>query len=275
MSHGNKILPPFAERYRLYIDESGDHVFKNLTQTDRRFLCLLCCFFRNSDYELLHNAFNQIKETHFETSVDEHIIFHREDMVNKRWPFGIFQNKEKRELFDADLVKSINDAKFKMFGIVVDKLALQENYSSPEHPYHLAMRFVLQRFCGFLKKEGAFGDVLAESRGGKEDMLLKKAYCLIFQNGMRDESAHFFQSTLSSGDLKVKQKIQNISGLQLCDMLGHPVRHHILLRHSKTTHPLSDFDKKIIGTLPNKYHTHVHNGKIKDSGHVLWPLSKK
>ncbi|MGA2867087.1 MAG: hypothetical protein ABSF95_21635 [Verrucomicrobiota bacterium] len=40
----------FEERYRLYLDESGDHVFNHLEKPSHRFLCLLGCWFRNPEY---------------------------------------------------------------------------------------------------------------------------------------------------------------------------------------------------------------------------------
>ena len=258
--------------YRLYIDESGDHVFKNMDHHRHRYLCLLGCFFSKSDYVDFNNAVCRIKSTHFKIEADDPVIFHREDIINKRGYFSVFQNKEQCLAFDNDLIKTVNESKFKTFAIVIDKLALVRKYSSPAHPYHLAMEFVLQRYCGFLQSVGATGDVLAESRGGKEDLLLKNAYRSVYETGRWKQGSKFFQSTLSSHDLKVKQKIQNISGLQLCDLLGNPVKHHVLLRHSRVEQPLSDFDKRIIGTLPGKYHVHVYDGKIQDSGHVLWPL---
>ena len=36
------------ERYRLYIDESGDHTWRQLDDPARRYLCLLGCFFRGA-----------------------------------------------------------------------------------------------------------------------------------------------------------------------------------------------------------------------------------
>jgi hypothetical protein len=36
------------------------------------------------------------------------------------------------------------------------------------HPYHLGLGFLLQRFAGFLNHINRVGDILGESRGGRE-----------------------------------------------------------------------------------------------------------
>jgi hypothetical protein len=43
--HGKRPLEPL-ERYRLYLDESGDHVVRDFSNLAHRFLCLLGCWFR-------------------------------------------------------------------------------------------------------------------------------------------------------------------------------------------------------------------------------------
>jgi hypothetical protein len=266
----NKI--PLSERYRLYIDESGDHVCKNVEQPHRRYLCLLGCIFKNSDHSVFRLKAAALKEKHFDYDADEPVIFHREDMVNARGHFKIFVDLKRREQFNEDLIELISSANFLTFGVVIDKLLLTKNYQKPMHPYHLAIKFVLQRYCGFLNSESAVGDVLAESRGGNEDKLLKSEFESVYNCGAFSDPASFFHKTLTGHELKLKPKIVDIPGLQLCDMLGNPLRHHVLLRHNRVTQPLSDFDSRIVRAIGKKLHRHIHDGKIQDTGHVLWPL---
>ena len=48
--------------YRLYIDESGDHTFKDIALPTRRYLCILGCWFRNEDYrrEVLSSVVDRV-----------------------------------------------------------------------------------------------------------------------------------------------------------------------------------------------------------------------
>ncbi|MBM4046424.1 MAG: DUF3800 domain-containing protein [Planctomycetes bacterium] len=65
-SKGTSVITPsrptgFEERYRLYLDESGDHVFREVDEPQHRFLCLLGCWFRNPEYLLFHQSVEQFK----------------------------------------------------------------------------------------------------------------------------------------------------------------------------------------------------------------------
>ena len=50
------------ERYRLYIDESGDHMFKKLAEPSHRFLCLIGSLFRGREYKRFHDQLEQLKQ---------------------------------------------------------------------------------------------------------------------------------------------------------------------------------------------------------------------
>jgi hypothetical protein len=57
------------------------------------------------------------------------------------------------------------------------------------------------------------GDVLAESRGGREDMQLKEAYRNVYESGTSFRKLDFFQKTLKSKEIKIKPKTANIAGM--------------------------------------------------------------
>lgn len=74
----------FYSRFRLYIDESGDHVFRDTVDIAHRFLCLLGCWFHNPDYIEFHKALDHIKSKYLGHHPDEPVILHREDIINRR-----------------------------------------------------------------------------------------------------------------------------------------------------------------------------------------------
>jgi hypothetical protein len=39
----------------------------------------------------------------------------------------------------------------------------------PDHPYHYGLLALMERYCGWLDFNNATGDIMAESRGGKEE----------------------------------------------------------------------------------------------------------
>ncbi len=112
----------------------------------------------------------------------------------------------------------------------------------------------------FLDQHHAKGDVMAESRGGKEDMRLKKSFLNLWNEGTEYISPQRLHNVLTSKQLKVKPKANNISGLQLADLIAHPSRNEILDDEGLLDRPLPPFGTKVIDILQHKYYR--HDGKI-------------
>jgi len=260
-----------GERYRLYIDESGDHVFKHLDHPSHRFLCLLGCFFQGREYVAFHDALEDFKRRHIPHSPDEPVVLHREDIINRRHCFWRLRNPRAAEAFDSDLVALIADASFRMVAVVIDKEALVERYPTPAHPYHLALDFMLQRYCGFLNHVNRRGDVMAESRGGKEDHLLRDSYARAFERGAWMVKAEVFQRALTSGKIKLRKKTSDIAGLQLADLLAHPIRQSILIEKGMIHGPLKPFPARLVNLVGDKFNKHLYQGKVWGYGKVLFP----
>ncbi len=262
----------FEEKYRLYLDESGDHVFRNLHEPQYRFLCLLGCWFRNPDYLRFHAAFEKLKTQYFPHHPDEPVVFHRADMINARQAFKSLQSREVRARFDNDLLRIIDETDFQMVAVVIDKLALRQVYSTAAaHPYHLGLGFLLQRYAGYLNHIHRMGDVMAEARGGKEDRLLKESYTRVYERGVWMKGGHAFHAALSSRELKLKLKSANIAGLQLADILGHPVKQWVLKKHDLLYEKLSPFSERLINVVLGKFNRHLYHGKMEGYGYVLYP----
>lgn len=175
----------FEYRYRLYLDESGDHVYRQTQKLPHRFLCLLGCWFQNPAYLEFHRALEALKQEHLPYHPDNPVVLHREDMINARRAFKVLRDPDKRAAFDADLLQVIRAADFRMVGVVIDKAMLQARYNETAgHPYHIGLGFLLQRYAGYLNHINRVGDVMAEARGGKEDRLLKDSYRFVYNRGI-------------------------------------------------------------------------------------------
>lgn len=175
----------FDDRFRLYLDESGDHVFRKTEHTAHRYLCLLGCWFKNPDYIAFANALESFKARHLPYHPDEPVVLHREDIINARKAFKNLREQEKRAAFDTELLDLIGDARFTIVAVVIDKLRLRQSYDEvAAHPYHLGLGFLLQRYAGYLNHINRVGDVMGESRGGTEDRLLKESYTRVFEQGV-------------------------------------------------------------------------------------------
>ena len=262
----------FEDRYRLYLDESGDHVYRETNEIAHRYLCLLGCWFRNPDYLMFHEALEDLKTRHLPHHPDEPVVLHRDDMINARKAFKNLRDAATRERFDAELLQVIQAADFKVVAVVIDKHELRRSYGeTASHPYHLGLGFLLQRFAGYLNHINRVGDILGESRGGKEDRLLKESYVRIFERGVWMTRAHAFQSAFTSRELKLKPKGANIAGLQIADLLGHPVKQWVLkhYRHADIEPP--PFAQRLLRVVESKFNRHLYDARVEGYGMVLFP----
>jgi hypothetical protein len=94
---------------------------------------------------------------------------------------------------------------------------------------------------------------MAESRGGKEDMRLKASFERLWGSGTDYVKPEQFQEALTSRQLKVKTKANNIAGLQLADLLAHPSRNEILAENGLLERKVAEFAQKITEILQQKY----------------------
>lgn len=242
-------------RYRLYVDESGDHTYRHLEDISGRYLALIgvaieADYYRNQ----FQPEFEALKQAHFPHSPDEPIVLHREDIYNRRHSFGRLDDPALNAAWEAGLTDFVLRAQFRLLTVVIDKKAHRERYGdSAMHPYHLGLTFLMERFRGYLMYVGGKGDILAESRGAPEDLALKRVYEETFDQGTYFISAQEFQKVLTTRQLKLKKKEHNIAGLQLADMLAHPAKMELLFARGKIASLGSTFGTRLAGAFRNKY----------------------
>lgn len=259
------------DRYRLYLDESGDHVFHDFASPGHRHLCLLGCWFQRRAYRAFDDELRAFKQRHVPHDPDNPLILHREDIINRRGPFWRLRDRETGAAFDRELLELISLADFRIVAVVIDKQQLVAKYPMPAHPYHLAMGFMLQRYCGYLNHVNRCGDLLAESRGGREDRLLKDSYARVYNRGVWKRGAMFFQQALTSKQLKIKPKTANIAGLQLADLLGNPIRKLILLEKQLISGPMPPFAERLCAAVDAKFNRQLYDRRVWGYGKVLFP----
>lgn len=257
--------------YRLYVDESGDHTYGNIDDPARRYLCLLGLLVEVETYRTsFHPALEELKQTHFPHSPDEPLILHRKELINRRGSFGRLKNTENERRFNTDLLEFLAEQDYKLIGVTIDKKThIKQHGESAYHPYHYCLGALLERYCGFLNFYNAQGDVLAESRGGTEDVKLKEAYRTLYRVGTFYRSKDFFQRALTSREIKLKPKSANIGGLQVADLLAYPVKQEILLDRKQISDPGDVFSKDICKVITSKYNRQVYEGRVHGYGKVF------
>jgi len=258
------------KRYRLYIDESGDHAYGEIEDPTKRYLGLTGVIVEGESYRTqFQPALEQLKQTHFPHNPDEPVVLHRTDLVNRRGPFWRLRNPQNEQRFNEDLLRFLVDQDYRLVTVVIDKKAHIERYGKAAyHPYHYCLAALMERYCDFLNHFSAQGDVMAESRGGTEDRQLRAAYRMLYENGTYLHDATFFQRVLTSNEIKLKPKAANIAGLQLADLLAYPCKQDILAKKGKIEDPGEVFGKDIWRCVAFKYNRH-RDGQVKGYGQVF------
>ena len=243
------------QKYRMYVDEVGNPDLKSSDNPNHRFLSLTGVII-NLEYVRteLHSQMETLKKDFFGSHPDEPVIFHRKEILNAKPPFTKLRNKYFRAIFDKTLLDFLGKWQYSVISVCIDKKKHKEIYEIWRYdPYHYCLSILVERFVLFLKRNNLCGDVMAESRGGKDDKRLKKSFNNLWENGTEYIKPELFQKVLTSKQLKVKAKIANISGLQLADLIAHPSRLEILKENKLIDKEFPEFGKKVIQILQNKY----------------------
>jgi hypothetical protein len=152
----------------------------------------------------------------------------------------------------------IGQANFHLITVIIDKKSQPVRYAQFDspfglHPYHFCLAAILFRYSRWLLAQHAFGDVMAESRGKQEDLQLKSAYRTVYEAGTNALSHEAYQRALSSKDLKLQSKHANIAGLELADMLAHPVKTACLHAKGLWLEPVGPFGQRLYSLVESKF----------------------
>jgi len=259
-------------KYCLYVDEVGNSDLGSSSNPNHRYLSLTGVILELSYVkEFVFPSVEEIKHKYFKSHPDEPVILHRKEIVNKKPPFESLMDSDTENAFNVDLMNLLTNLDYQVITVVIDK----EEHKSRYHvwrfdPYHYCLTILVERYVKWLHDKGSIGDVMAESRGGKEDRRLKDSFERIFNQGSDYIHAEVFQTCLTSCQLKVKPKSNNISGLQIADILAHPSYKALLSRHNNQNLP-NNFGGKIATILENSKLLPSPTGQINGWGRKWLP----
>lgn len=257
-------------RFRLYVDESGDHTFSLADDDNHRYLGLLGVWFDSqAPYMEFARALGDLKREIFGWHPDDPpICFHRKDILMRRNIFVRLRDPEVNRRFDAGLLKVVRDAQFCMTCVVIDKASHRtKTYRELFHPYHYCIAALLERYAGWLHQAGVDGDVVAESRGRNEDQELLEAFEATLQKGTRFHRPQSFQQVLTSTKIKLKKKEHATPGLELADLLAYPFKREMIAERRGEQLP-EDFGSALLDAARPKMNCHQTTGRVVGYGKV-------
>lgn len=263
-------------RCRLYIDEVGNGDLKAAANDDNaRYLSLTGIITTVS----LHDSEFQpdldlLKEKFFDHCVERPVILHRRDVMDRKGPFSVLHNDQVRAEFDQCLFDLLSSLPYVVITVTIDKKRHLEQYTTWRFdPYHYCMHCMVERFVRWLDDHGPefVGDVVAEARNKNPDKKLKASFARVYKHGTEHVSVEMMRARLTSSELKLHPKKDNVAGLQVADAIAHPL--YRAMRHDRdgVLRP-QDFGSRIATMVEEgKYRRSPYNGTINGYGRKWLP----
>jgi hypothetical protein len=206
--------------YIVYVDESGNHGLEGSQESYPVFV-LSCCIFRTDEYsQIVVPAFLNLKFRFFGHDM---VVLHSNEIRKESGPFKILVNANLRKRFMEELETALIQAPLTLVASLIDKRELLKQYATPGNPYEIALRFCLERTFAFLRDHGQGNrptTVVVECRGRVEDDALELAFRRIVAGDNRWGPIPL--------EIVFADKKTNSTGLQIADLVSHPIgRHHL------------------------------------------------
>jgi hypothetical protein len=207
--------------YIVYADESGDH---SLTSIDSQFpvFVLAFCVLKKSVYiDRVVPAFQRFK---FEFWGHDSVVLHGREIRKAQGDFNILLNATTRKRFFDRLNGVIEAADFTIIAAAIDKERHVARYAAPMDPYEIALTFCMERLHRYLTNIGQ-GErtthIQVECRGKAEDAKLELEFRRICDG-------RNMIGKMPNLDIRFMDKKHNSTGLQLADMVAHPIGRHVI-----------------------------------------------
>jgi len=207
--------------YIVYVDESGDHGLKTIDPHYPVFV-LVFCIFKKDDY--INTAIPLLQRFKFKHYGHDQTILHETDIRKDRGDFSFLKSKAVKTAFLDELTSIVQKTPFVLISTVIKKELYRQRYRTPENPYHVALRYGLERVFYYLSElQADFGNthVVVEKRGKVEDDELELEFRRVC------DGFNYPQQPLPF-ELVFADKKSNSTGLQLADLIARPIGLHVL-----------------------------------------------
>ena len=244
-------------RYRMYVDESGDEVsdpgkWKN---PEARFLGLTGVVIASETYRTrTHPEFEALKQEFFPYDPDEPLVLVRQKIIQKKDEFGILQYKETAAQWEERVLQFFEAHISQIITVVLDKKAyLESGLHSAQRPYGYCVNAMVDLYGQWLDSVGGTGDVMAETRGKKEDQEVKDSFQKYMAGNDNCQGIRESRLPISSNQIKLNLKSKNITGLQLADLLAYPSMRGVLKENERVlNHPPSSATEQFFAVIQPK-----------------------
>jgi hypothetical protein len=207
----------------MFLDESGNHDLRRIDPSYPVFVLGGIIAERSYVREVIDPVFRRFKRRHFGR---DDIVLHTVDMHKGRGNYGFLTDPSCRTEFFVDLNAMLEGLEFQVIACVVKKVEHVHRYEAEAaDPYHVALKYLVERFCLDLGQELDSGFICAERRNPGLDFGLLEVWEELRRAGTEHISAAEIDAKILELDLKDKRP--NLSGMQLADLVITPIERHV------------------------------------------------
>ena len=217
----------------MYVDESGDDVMdpSKWSSPNSRYLGLTGVVIASETYRTrTHPEFGALKQEFFPHDPDFPVILVRNQIVNGREKFNVLRDPEVAAHWEDRILRFFDEHVSQIITVVLDKDAYLRSSPIPAlRPYSYCINALTERYGQWLNEVDGTGDVMTESRGRREDRELKQDFRQYMTGCANLPDVREALLSVTSNQIKLNLKTDNITGLQLADLLAYPSKRGILL----------------------------------------------
>jgi hypothetical protein len=194
-----------------------------------------------------------LKRFKFKHFGHDQTILHETDIRKDRGDFTFLKSKTVKTAFLDELTSIVQKTPFVLISTVIKKELYRQRYRAQENPYHVALRYGLERVFYYLSELQANlrnTHIVVEKRGKGEDDELELEFRRVC------DGFNYLQQPLPF-ELVFADKKSNSTGLQLADLIARPIGLHILKPEQ---------DNRAFAIIDDKFY---RNGKGNRNGYGL------
>jgi hypothetical protein len=207
--------------YIVYADESGDHSLTSINPQNPVFVLAFCIFEKRVYLETVVPTVQQLK---FDFFGHDCVVLHGHEIRKAHGAFSILLNGAVREAFMSRLNSIMQEMPTTIIAAAIDKERHKRIYSEPANPYGIALTFCMERLHRWLAEHGQHGKrthIVVERRGKAEDATLEREF-------RRIAEGRNHVGRMPELDIRLMDKKHNSTGLQIADLVAHPIGRHVI-----------------------------------------------
>ncbi|HDR7327125.1 TPA: DUF3800 domain-containing protein, partial [Bacillus toyonensis] len=156
----------------------------------------------------------------------------------KNTPYEVMKKKENRVAYISKINELFQNQNFHVLGVAIHEQDLERLYPNLRDKYFISLQVILENYVNFLERNDGIGNIVIESRNPKQNQQLQNHFYNLKATG----TLFYEQSVLQKhlGTISFPLKAENITGLQIADMIPNPLNRD-----------LSGMEQKIPGLIKN------------------------